>query len=90
LPFYRPSVLMIPKSKATAQQRMNVISAFVKEESMDSFIGESEIPSGFSEATDEEFFELGDLGIDPNFQEDFNGERKHTKHDEFLFFQEMD
>lgn len=66
---------MIPKPTATTQQRINVKSAFVKGEPMD--VRDSGIPStsGFSEATDEEFFELSDFGLDTNFPDDFSGKR---------------
>ncbi len=59
------------------QQSMNVISAFIKEEPLDKFISESDMSSAsaFHDATDEELFELGDIGLDANFAEEFNGER---------------
>ncbi len=50
-------------------------SAFIKEEQMDRFIAETDVPSSspFHNATDEELFELGDIGLDVNFEEDFDG-----------------
>jgi len=84
-PLFSLAAPMIPKPTRATQQRMNFTSAFVKEEPMESFISNSGISStlGLSEATDEEFFELGDIGLDANFSDDFSGKRLKRTHNCF-------